>query len=93
MTPISIQVLRAIVEEAKTDATLSADLKTQRTSLIADLTQNPEAAKEITSGSGNGLSHTATLGFTKAQRLEFLNTAIYYIDNNLWPSSTSYARF
>ena len=93
MNPFGIEVFRAIVAEAQTDATLSADLKAERSSLIADITQNPEAGKEIVSGSGNGLAHSAQLNFTKADRLAFLNKAIYYIDNNLHPSSTSYARF
>jgi hypothetical protein len=93
MSHFGIEQIRAVVQVAQDDPTLLATLKAERVTLVTDITQNPEAGKEIISGSGNGLSHSAQLGYTKNERLAFLNKVIRYIDNGWWPSSTSYARY
>jgi hypothetical protein len=67
---------KAIIQAYQADNTLLTAFQTERNSLVLELASNPESAKEITSGSGNGTSFTANVSMTKGQRLSFLQIAI-----------------
>ena len=92
---LGINDIRAIVRASISigGTTVKDKLTTERNALALDLIDNPEAGKEIISGSGNGVSMNASISYTKADRIAFLDRALFYVENEVWPSSTSYARF
>jgi len=73
---ISRIIEKAIIQAHALDNTLLATFTTERNELVMELATNPEASRELTSGSGNGTSFTASVSMTKGQRLEFLQLAI-----------------
>lgn len=93
MSTFDIEHVRAAVEIAKDDETLITTLKAERVSLFTEITTDPEAGKEIYSGSGNGLSFNANVSFTKNDRLKFLNICIKAIEGNIQLSSFAIGRF
>jgi hypothetical protein len=92
---LGINDIRAIIRASVSigGTTVKDKLTTERNALALDLIDNPEAGKEIISGSGNGVSMNASVSYTKSQRIAFLDRALFYIENSVWPSSTSWARF
>ena len=91
---LGIHEIRAIVRASQGDGgVIAGKLTTERNALVNEIIDNPEAGKEIISGSGNGVSMNATVSYTKSQRMEFLDRVLYYVNGGFWPSSKSYARF
>jgi len=91
---LGIHDIRAIIRASQSDGgVIQGKLTTERNALVLDIVENPEAGKEIISGSGNGVSMNASVTYTKSDRLQFLDRALYYVENGIWPSSTSWARF
>lgn len=91
---LGIHAIRAIIRASQGDGgAILGKLTTERDALVVELIDNPEAGKEIISGSGNGVSMNAQVSYTKEQRLTYLDRTLYYVTNGVWPSSTSYARF
>jgi len=89
-----IHQIRAIVRASQSDGgAIQQKLTDERDALVTELIENPEAGKEIISGSGNGVSMNASITITKTDRLAWLDRCLYYVENGVWPSSTSYARF
>ena len=91
---LGIHEIRAIIRASQSDGgVIQGKLTTERNALVLEIIENPEAGKEIISGSGNGVSMNASVTYTKSQRMEFLDRTLYFVENGLWPSSTSWARF
>ena len=92
---LGLHDIRAIIRAAKSigGTTVKDKLTNERNALALELIDNPEAGKEIISGSGNGVSMNATVSYTRSERIAFLDRTLYYIENAVWPSSTSWARF
>lgn len=91
---LGIHDIRAIIQAAKDDGgVIQGKLTTERNALVNEIIDNPEAGKEIISGSSNGVSMNATVSYTKSERLQFLNRTLQFVTNGTWPSSTAYARF
>jgi hypothetical protein len=92
---LGINEIRAIIRASVSigGTTVSDKLTTERNALALDLIDNPEAGKEIISGSGNGVSMNATISYTKSDRIAFLDVCLKYIEGGTFPSSRSYARF
>ena len=91
---ISRETIRALITASKVDgSTLQADMETERNRLAAEIVTNPESAKEIISGSGNGTSYSAEVNMTKAERLGFLQAVLEAIEQGIAPPSKTYVRF
>ncbi len=90
-----INEIRAIIRTAKSigGTTIKDKLETERNSLAIELIDNPEAGKEIISGSGNGVSMNASVSYTRQDRIAFLDVCLKHIEAGTWPSNRSYARF
>ena len=87
------KTLKAYIQLAQSDASFQATLTTERDRLLQEMISNPESAKEIISGSGNGTSFTADVSMTKENRIEFLQVILDAIIAGQLPPSQTYARF
>jgi hypothetical protein len=90
---ISRKTYKALIAANTADPTIEATLTTERNSLALELFNNPEATKEIVSGSGNGTSFSAEVSMTKGQRLDALQRALECLASGQVPANTTYARF
>lgn len=90
-----INEIRAIIRTSISIGgnTIKDKLVLERNNLAIELIDNPEAGKEIISGSGNGVSMNASVSYTRQDRIAFLDVCLKHIEANTWPSNRSYARF
>jgi hypothetical protein len=92
---LGLHDIRAIIRASVSigGTTVKDKLTVERNDLALELIDNPEAGKEIISGSGNGVSMNASISYTKSDRIAFLDRTLKFIEDGTWPSSTSWARF
>jgi len=91
---LGLHDIRAIIRASKNDGgVIQGILTTERNALVLEIIQNPEAGKEIISGSGNGVSMNASISYTKADRMQFIDRTLKFLEDGTWPSSTAWARF
>jgi hypothetical protein len=93
MRQFTRKTIKAFIAANAIDGTLETTLTTERNELALELLNNPEAATEIVSGSGNGVSFAGQVSMTKTERLDFLQWVLEALASGQVPANTTYARF
>ena len=86
------QALR-IAKATQNDADAVRQIRTEYASLALLLATSDDAGKEITSGTINGQSFSATITVSKSARLQLLDRVIHYYDNGARKTRRTTVRF
>lgn len=83
---------RDLYDEWKDESVSLAEYKTEKTAMLTAI-RNGTGVSNIISGTKNGVSYTARVGFSVEDRLSALRHAITAIEREIRPSNISQNRF
>lgn len=87
-----VGLAQELFDLAKCDPTVRAVLERERRSLLLGIVDGSKGF-DITSGSKNGGSYTARVGFSTSERAAALRLALAGLQSGIRPSRTAHARF
>ena len=87
-----VGLAQELFDLAKCDVSVRAVLERERRSLAIGLVDGTKAF-DITSGSKNGGSYTARVGFSVSERMNAIRIALAALETGIRPSRTGHVRF